>query len=83
MRIKMERKDTKDLMFVILALWFVVTTVIFLGWIITSEEVYDPEERGDVTVHNENWSNTLRIGVVGIFGLGFLAFVCPSPKDGG
>ena len=78
----MERKDVRDMMIVIWIIWMVATSVIFIGREITSERVYDPEEKIKVTVHDENWNSALKIGVVGFFALGFLVVMSPSPRNG-
>lgn len=79
----MKRKDIRDTMLVILLLWIVVISVILIGWEVTSESVYIPEENRRIVVYDENWSNALGVGAVGIFVLGFLVLMSPSPEDGG
>ena len=78
----MKRKDTRDLMMVIWIIWFVVTAVILMGWLITSENVYDPVENRKITTHDEDWNSMLKIGTIGVFGLGVLVFMSPSPENG-
>lgn len=79
----MKRNDIRDTMLVILFLWIVVISVILIGWEVTSESVYIPEENRRIVVHDENWSIALGVGAVGIFVLGFLVLMSPSPEDGG
>lgn len=77
----MERKDIRGTMAVILVVWFVMTCVIFMGWVATSEQVYDPEVGRKVMVRDEEWSTALNFGVIGSLGLGFLIFLYPSPRN--
>ena len=76
----MEKKDIREMMIVIWIIWIVATSVIFIGQIITSEEVYDSEKGMKVIVHDEGWNDALKVGVVGFFALGFLVLASPSPE---
>ncbi len=77
----MEKKDIRGTMAVILVIWFVMTCVIFIGWMVTSEHVYDPEVGRKVTVHDEEWSTALKFGAMGFLGFGLFICLYPSPRN--